>query len=337
MKLSDFNKKPSKHNRKQPQIIVENLSAIDEYQQQIQGLENKIIVYQNIEVEKDEALKRQIVLEENLTLSKNEISAIEEKLKDSKAKLEYADSLNAKLLHFEQDYKDANGQLSNTSNELDLMTKRAEKQSLEINQLKNNLETQGSTMDIAFQERDRATIGKQDILAEVEELRSKFKEIESFTNETSRINKELVKETKEIKDELVYWQTESKEFGIQLEEAKLLETKLRKWITDLEVETNQNQNSKTTLGKKIIKQQSVISDMTKTLDDMVQEMTYLRIMNSKFREELSKPSYASMGAIMRAEGFTMPQGKDNIRTHNLGYGKPTLLKFKPKEEVSDGR
>ena len=30
------------------------------------------------------------------------------------------------------------GQLSTTSNELDLMTKRAEKQSLEINQLKNN-------------------------------------------------------------------------------------------------------------------------------------------------------------------------------------------------------
>ena len=65
--------------------------------------------------------------------------------------------------------------------------KGVEKQSLEINQLKNNLETQGSTMDIAFQERDRATIGKQDILAEVEELRGKLKEFESFTNETSRI------------------------------------------------------------------------------------------------------------------------------------------------------
>ena len=337
MKFSDFNKKPNKHNRKQSKIVVENLSAAENYQQQIQELENKIIVYQNIEVEKDEALKRKIVLEENLTLSKNEISAIEEKLKDFKAKLEYTDSLNAKLVHFEQDYKDANGQLSTTSNNLDLMTKRAEKQSLEINQLKNNLETQGSTMDIAFQERDRATIIKQDILAEFEELKINFKESESFTNETSKINKELLKETKEIKDDLVYWQTESKEFGIQLEEAKLLETKLRKWITDLEVETNQNKNSKTTLGEKVIKQQSVITDMTKTLDDIIKEMTYLRIMNRKFREELSKPRYTAMGTIMKAEGFTMPQGKDNIRTHNLGQGNPTLLKFKPTEEVSDGR
>jgi len=336
MKLSDFNKKPSSR-KTSSKIVVENTSAEKKYQQQINELENQLSVYKNIEVERDEAIKRQTVLEENITSIRNEVSLVEEKLNAVETNLEHAESLNSKLPTLEQDYKDANGQLSTRTNELDLMTKRAEKQSLEINKLQNDLIVQGSGMDLAFQERDKAVIAKQDMLTELEEVKSKFKEVESFTDETSKINKELLKEAKELKDELAYWQTESKEYTVQLEEAKMLETKLRKWITDLEVETNQNKNSKTTLGKKVAKQQSVITDMTKTLDDMNKEMAYLRLINREFRKELQKPKYSSMGSIMKSEGFTMPQGRENIRTHNLGTGKPTLMKFKPKEEVSDGR
>ena len=45
----------------------------------------------------------------------------------------------------------------------------------------------------------------------------------------------------------------------------------------------------------------------------------------------------SMAAIASKEGFVMPNGKENIRTHNLGNYKPTMLKFKKKEEIKNGR
>jgi len=75
--------------------------------------------------------------------------------------------------------------------------------------------------------------------------------------------------------------------------------------------------------------------MSKTLDDMMNEMAYVRKLNRVYREELAKPTYTSMAAIASQEGFVMPNGKENIRTHNLGNYKPTLLKFK-KKEVANG-
>ena len=40
-------------------------------------------------------------------------------------------------------------------------------------------------------------------------------------------------------------------------------------------------------------------------------------------------------AKLKKEGFVMPNGKANVRTHNLGNYKPTLLKFK-KQEANNG-
>ena len=50
--------------------------------------------------------------------------------------------------------------------------------------------------------------------------------------------------------------------------------------------------------------------------------------NRILRKDLDKPRYLSMGSIAAREGFKMPQGKENIRTHNLGNSAPKLLKFK---------
>ena len=44
-----------------------------------------------------------------------------------------------------------------------------------------------------------------------------------------------------------------------------------------------------------------------------------------------------MAAIASQEGFVMPNGKENTRTQNLGTYKPTMLKFKRKEETQNGR
>ena len=105
----------------------------------------------------------------------------------------------------------------------------------------------------------------------------------------------------------------------------------------MEIETTNTNKSKNTLETKISKQSEIITDMSNTLDDMMKELSYVRQINKVYRDELSKPTYTSMAAIASQEGFVMPNGKENIRTHNLGNYKPTMLKFKTKEENKNGR
>ena len=76
--------------------------------------------------------------------------------------------------------------------------------------------------------------------------------------------------------------------------------------------------------------------MSNTLEEMLNEMAYVTKINREYRKELSKPTYTSTAAIASKEGFVMPNGKENLRTHNLGNYKPTLLRFKKKEETTHG-
>ena len=145
----------------------------------------------------------------------------------------------------------------------------------------------------------------------------------------------MSEENKSLKDEVTYWSIESQELQVQLQEIKTLESKLRGWISGLEKQESQTTTSKNAVMKKVDEQQKIIADMSNTLDDMMKELSYTRQLNKAYREELSKPTYTSMAAIASQEGFVMPNGKANVRTHNLGNYKPTLLKFK-KQEANNG-
>jgi hypothetical protein len=105
----------------------------------------------------------------------------------------------------------------------------------------------------------------------------------------------------------------------------------------METKDSETTSSKNSLENKVSNQQKVITDMSKTLDDVMKEMAYVTKLNREYRKELAKPTYTSMSAIASQEGFVMPNGKENIRTHNLGNYKPTMLKFKKKEETKNGR
>ena len=181
----------------------------------------------------------------------------------------------------------------------------------------------------------QAVSHKNSAVEEFNSVKTKNEKLESFADETSKINKELFEENKSLKDQVTYWSIESQELQVQLEEIKTLEGKLRSWISGLEKQESQTTTSKNAVMKKVDEQQKIITDMSNTLDDMMKELSYTRQLNKAYREELSKPTYTSMAAIASQEGFVMPNGKANVRTHNLGNYKPTLLKFK-KQEANNG-
>ena len=75
--------------------------------------------------------------------------------------------------------------------------------------------------------------------------------------------------------------------------------------------------------------------MGDTIDSLMKERNFIQQENAKYREELSRPRFLSMGSIMAREGFSMPTGQENLRTKYLGTGRPTLLKFKKSGESND--
>jgi len=337
MKLSDFGKRPKSSSRNQSKIVLENVASEKKLLAQIDELNQELGKYRNIEAERDSAMQRRTVLEEEITSVRTELSLVDEKTNGLEEQIKYLEEQNSKIPKLEEISRDARGQLNSTKNELDLMTKKALSQSQDLNKLQTQLEATISDNKLLATENITAVRAKVDINAENESLKTTNEELKSFTNETSKINKKLVEETKDLKDQVNYWEVESKELSVQIEESKLVQNKLREWVNKLELETSKSNTSKSALGKEVNTLKSTISDMNKTLDDMVKEMTYLRLINREYRKELSKPRFMSMGAIMKAENFTMPQGKENIRTHNLGNAAPTLLKFKPQKEESHGR
>ena len=162
------------------------------------------------------------------------------------------------------------------------------------------------------------------------------KKLKTFSDETSKISIEVQKHNNKLRDEINFWEQDSKNVSEQLEESIQIENKLRKWITDLENQDTKNTSIKGGLNKNLESLRSTVSEMGTVIDGLMTDNTYLRRVNSDFRKELLKPKYLSMGAIAKREGFKMPQGMENIRTRNLGNSAPTLLKFNPKKENSYG-
>ena len=242
-----------------------------------------------------------------------------------------------KLPRLEEDLRAAKGIRAMTQNELDAMTKRAMEQSKELSFLKPQLETLRNELEETSKQTKQAVSLKQSTDADFEAVSNKNKELQSFTDETSKINKDLIEENKTLRDWANYKEVENKELLVQLEELKTVETKLREWMSKMETKESQNTSSKNSLDNKVSTQQKVIADMSKTLDDMMKELAYVTKLNNEYRKELAKPTYTSMAAIASQEGFVMPNGKENTRTHNLGNYKPTMLKFKKKEETQNGR
>ena len=335
MRLSDFNKSTSsERQRARPQFILQNDAAEERYKVQVDDLNKQLGFYRTIEAERDDAMRRLTASEENLVASRLEASQLSESIQTFQNEIFSQQKLLETIPDLEEQMRIAKGSYSETTNELERMTKRAVDQSKTIAATSSRLESILSENKQLTIDASQARSAKISAEEEFSTVSATNKELQTFTDETSKINIELRNENKEIKDIVTYWETEARELWVQLEEAQTVETRLRQWVSKLETQDSQSTASKGAMSKKMTSLQETVTDMVKTLEDMMKEMSYLRLLNREYRKELGRPKFQSMGSIARTEGFVIPQGKENIRIHNLGNAAPTLLKFKPKKEES---
>jgi len=336
MKLSDFNKKPKATKKSQP-IVINNDEAERKYKDQLNNLNAQLSHYKRIEAERDNAVSKTNVIQD--TLKSERFAADQDKELINQLEQEKNNLLQVteRIPELEENLRAAKGLAGSKESEVDTLLNKAMKQSQEISLLKSQLDTTNQENVELAKNSKEAISRKQSTDADFEAISNKNKEMKSFTDETSKINKELIEDNKTLRDWANYKDVENKELLVQLEELKTIEAKLREWMGNMEIKDSQNSSSKNSLETKVSTQQKVITDMSKTLDDMMKEMAYIAKLNREYKKELIKPTYSSMSAIASQEGFVMPNGKENIRTHNLGNYKPTMLKFKKKEETKNGR
>jgi len=335
MKLRDFQSKPKKTARSN-KIVINNDAAELKYKAEIADLNSQLGHYRRIEAERDDAVSKFNAIEDNLKLERVEADKNREKIHELEKNLSILQTEVETIPDLKEQYLAAKGSASVKENELQTLRSKTVSQSQEVNLLRQQLENfQQSNNELEKQTKEAVSL-KQSTEVDFEQVSNKNKELKSFADETSKINKELIEKNKSFIDLVTYYEVENKELNVQLEEIKSIEAKLRDWISNMEIESTNTHKSKNTLETKISKQADIITDMSNTLDDMMKELSYVRQLNKAYRDELSKPTYTSMAAIASQEGFVMPNGKENVRTHNLGNYKPTLLKFK-KQEVANGR
>ena len=335
MRLKDFAEKP-KAKKIPNQFILQNDAADNKHKAQIDNLNKQLGHYRHLEAERDDALSKAAQIEEKNIACEKMISEVNEQLQSVRETMDSQQTVIDKLPALEEELNNYKGQLGSKNNELEVMTKTAFDQSSQLSLLGNQVEGLQNENKQLTQEASQAISDKISAEEEAKGVLVKNIELQTFTTETSTINKKLEKDYNQIRDERNFWEKEAQESQVQLEEAIQVESKLRKWVTDLEKVGSEDSTHKGELNKENSNLQLQITDMSKVMEDLLKELKYLREVNRAYRKELSKPRYLSMGAIAKREGFKMPTGKDNTRTHNLGNAAPTLLKFRTEEE-SNGR
>ena len=336
MKLNDFINKGNKSHRQINQFVIQNEVATEKYQKEVKDLNAELGKYRTLEAERDLAFKK-LNLEKDKSLEAQQIAdQLSEELREVKETIAFQETVLEKIPVLEEGLKNTTGQLSLKNNDLDNITKKALEQSKHISMLAQQIEGLKAENQQFSSVSEQASKDKLSAEEEAKSVLIKNIELQTFANETSTINKKLEKDYSEIRDERNFWEKESNESKIQLDESVQVESKLRKWVTDLEKSESEEHSRKGVLNEKNIDLQKTITDMSKVMEDLIKELSYLRQVNKEFRKELSKPRYLSMGAIAKQEGFVMPMGKENIRTQNLGNSAPTLLKFRT-EETTNGR
>tara|TARA_A100001515_G_scaffold35567_1_gene27784 strand:+ start:3557 stop:4564 length:1008 start_codon:yes stop_codon:yes gene_type:complete len=335
MKLRDFGKK-SKSSKPVQKFVLQNDALENKYKAQIDDLNTQLGHYRRIEAERDEAVAKKTAIEDILKSERLEFDKTKDIISDLEKIVDDQTQRLEQLPALQEEVRNAKGQANSRQVELDAMTKRAVQQSQDLGALKSKVETFQKENKNLVQKTSEALSLKQSMDVEFESISNKNKELESFSDETSKINKELVEENKTLRDWANYKDVENKGLINQLEELQSVETNLQELMSKMELKDSETTSSNTSLTTKVSTQQKVITDMGKTLEDMKKELVYLVRLNNEYKKELARPTYTSMAAIASQEGFVMPNGKENTRTHNLGNYKPTLIKFKKKEAANGG-
>ena len=288
---------------------------------------------------------------------------LEDKIADLEAKIVEIDGVNAEKSQL-QNLLDAkmgsnevllaeNGQLQDRIDRLDAEVIEKHRIFAEMAEMKANFDEMSSGWGEMQSNMNNMQYKNEEQESELEQLRvnNANLQIKVESDYNNNLNKEEL--TRELRAALEKLQVEhqalaefSNDLSAKYTEASEMWGKLDKESVSLNSQVAMLNSHKHELERELLmKNQSgstagenrVRAELTKQMDEMLDDMKLLVQDNKYLKHELSAPKPMSVGAIAKQEGFKVPLASSalNYRKNTLGNSKPTLLKFAHKELSND--
>ena len=330
MKINDFFITKPRILKSPTQFVLSNEHKEQQLEIQVKELKDELSHLKEVETTNHDLKWR----ESNYSAEKRETQQTNETLL---RKIDVLDNENKRLLAFEQENQSFHIQIKHLTSDIDNLKSVTElAQSNSMSKDKEFLNLQNK-FDSLFKEELSIRSELNHAQSKVKTKEVKFAEISKIYNETKDSLKitqgnlqDVTQQANYYKDEEIFWKNRATNLEQEVSQLKNIENNLLKWSSNLKEDSVKTTGINKMKTKKLSKAQNTIAQMGNTINDLVKDLTYVRKINSKLEYEVSRPRYASMGAIAKNEGFVMPMGKENIRTKFLGNSSPKLLKFKEK-------
>ena len=319
MKLGDFyDKKPVERVKNTQVFDLNNDHKEAILGAQIATLEDRIVEIDSINGEKSHLQ----------SLLDNKTLANESLLGDNKTLNDRIDRLDAEVVEKHRIFEDMAVMKSNFDNmssgwgelsaNLNTVTAKSEGQEAELEQLRVN----NANLQIKAASDYQDTLNKKTVETELKvalgNLQQEHQALTEFSKDLSTKYTESDAMTKKLdKDSL----------GLHNQLAMMTSIK-----NELEQKLLiRNQSGSTDAEKR------VRTELSKQMDDLMDDMTTIAVENKRLRADLSAPRPMSVGAIAKQEGFKVPLASSalNYRKNTLGNSKPTLIRFAHKEISND--
>ena len=337
MKLRDFQKSSKKVKKHSNKFVINNVAAEEKYKDQIKNLNSELERSKNLEGFSNKIQRKNSELEKDFQLIRDKQRKSQSTIEELKTQIKFLEKNTSKIPDLEEGLHTTKSILGGKERELAKMTEEAMSKSKELSDIRLKFESSKTTIETLNKNIKNSMSAKLKAESGFELVSNENKKLKSFTDETSKINKELKEKTTYLKRETAEQSAQVHFLLEKIEEVQISSDKLKKELEEV-LKTNLiNKQINNSLQGKVTTQKTKVADMIKKIENMEKSLFYLTRINKEYKDALAKPTYTSMAAIASQEGFVMPNGKENIRIHNLGNYKPTMLKFKKKEEIKNGR
>ena len=334
MKLSDYAKKTPAPPRPSRQVFNVNndkqeqkfTAKIAELQKEIDRLAEFPIKVESLTKEVESYREQVTTLAESLREASKTVTSTQRLYEKQKTE---ADNLK----QIEQQHKEVIRERNAKQSLLDQATTHLDNLIKEHTHVKEELQARHNEFT-ALSERELV------LRDEAPRLKEQINQLTGKNNGLERKNAQIITKNALLTRENVEFKLKSQRLEIDIKSAKqtilelnYVKTQLSGWSNQLNKDYSQETSKKSALEKKIVEREEVIASLSEHVTELLESREELAAIVQYYKKELmrQRPNSAN-GFLIEAQ---MPFASEIVKRQYIGHGKPTLLKFKLKEEAND--
>jgi len=330
MKLSDFNIKTPARKKSSLVFNLNNEKRELIASTKIKSLENELLIL-NKELGQLRPLPDHIsILEKRLHDKEQIVNKLEQIHKQEKTLLDRAEEKVSKAAKQGEEIKHLQTTEKSLRNKQIEYSRKLTTSFDENRRIKNEYNELSQALSERSTERNKLKSDFEALTTSNSTLQEEYHKVKSLYAESSKINIGDKKDLGKLRLTVDYLETDNKAAREKINMLENIKNKVESWATTL-TKTNTESDSKVAAFEQTVQNsKDVMLNMSKQIDDLMEDRQGLIETIKLYQWELKKPKYFSADRQMRAAG--MPSKQNIVHRQYVGLGVPTMLKFKSSEE-----